>query len=160
MRRPFGGGTDSAPGRFSRKRRSARRSSKVSYSVYPYHLYQPHGFLPASTETEKEEVFSWEDEDESEVQRTPKPSADNADQSASVTTLTALPTKDKSSPRKSEDSYDLVSSRSGNVSSSGLSPTASTRPLPPSSLGSAAPITAKEATNKNEGDDSDNSDWE
>jgi hypothetical protein len=114
----------------------------------------------ASTETDKEEVFSWEDEDEAEIQRTPKPSSDSADPSASVTTLTALPTKDKSSPRESEDSYDLVSTRSGNASSSGLSPSVSSRPLPPSSLGSAAPITAKEAGTKKEGDGSDDSDWE
>jgi hypothetical protein len=114
----------------------------------------------ASTETEKEEVFSWEDEEETDIQRTPKPSAHNVDPSASVTTLTAPATKDKSSPRESEDSYDLVSTRSGNASSGGLSPSVSNRPLPPSSLGSAAPITASEATTKKEGDDSDDSDWE
>ena len=117
-------------------------------------------WFSASTEAEKEEGFSWEDEDKADIQRTPKPSSDNADPSASVTTLTALPPKDKSSPRESEDSYDLVSTRSGNASSSGLSPNVLTRPLPPSSLGSAVPITAKEVDTKKEGDNSDDSDWE
>lgn len=117
---------------------------------------------PASTEAEKE-VFSWEDEDDAEIQRTPKPSSDNGDPSASVTTLTALPAKDKSSPRESEDSYDLVSTRSGNASSTGLSPAVPVRALPPSSLGSATPITAEEVSTKKGGEDGDgdgDSDWE
>jgi hypothetical protein len=126
-----------------------------------YALYA--ALYKASTEADKEEVFSWEDEDEAEIQRTPKPTSEAVDDpSASVTTLTALPTKDKTSPRESEDSYDLVSTRSGNASSSGLSPSVPTRHLPPSSLGSAAPITAQEVTTtkKEGGDDSDDSDWD
>ena len=122
-------------------------------------LTESSNLLPATLQ--KDEEFAWEDEEEESTANptpldqstiTPKVSVDipNSGPTTSAETEGKKTGPTSSSPRESsEDSYDLVSTRSGNASGTALAAPAPTL---------SAVLEAKEK--KEDDEDSGDSDWE
>ena len=107
-----------APNKPRRRAAKGRTRRCVPYHVISAGVLTADGIIYAAGSTVPDEDFSWEDEEEDVVPRgEPSPRLANAARELSHDRLMAAVTSGTTSPERSEDSYDLVSS--GHASTTG-----------------------------------------
>jgi hypothetical protein len=119
MKRLSGSGIGSGLGKSNKQKRNARRYFRVCIHVF---IIRYDGLSSTATAANpKEEEFSWEDEESDDTEsRTPLKQSTTTIRAAKQPATASSKVTSPTSPRESEDSYDLVSTRSGNASGTAL----------------------------------------